>query len=183
MLYFVDMARYRYSILLIFTFVGAWALGRYGDFDVFISSIASINATVYSFVAGAMYSFSFTAGFAVLLFSNLTIPEESLFMFSLMAAFGGLLADLLIFRFIKDMLFNELGVHTKKLIAKATRNKFTKVFLSIVGAVIIASPFPDEIGLACMGLSKISFWRMATLTFCLDVLGCYLVMSAVANFV
>lgn len=177
------MKHYRYSILLFLTFVGAWALGHHGDFDVFISSVASINTTIYTFVAGAMYSFSFTAGFAVLLFSNLAIPKESLFMFSLVAAAGGLLSDILIFRFIKDVLFNELGDHTKKVIAKTTKKKSTKMLLSMVGAIIIASPFPDEIGLACMGLSKISFWRLVALTFCLDALGCYLLMTAVANFV
>lgn len=177
------MGHYKYSIFLVLTFVLAWVLGRHGDFHAFVGSVASINTTIYTFVAGAMYSFSFTAGFAVLLFSNLAIPKESLFMFSLIAASGGLLADMLIFRFIKDVLFNELGERTKKILAKATRKKMTKVLLSVVGAIIIASPFPDEIGLACMGLSKISFWKLVGLTFCLDALGCYLVMSVVSNFV
>lgn len=108
---------------------------------------------------------------------------ESVFVFSLVAATGGLLSDILIFRFIKDVFFNEIGEKTKKIIARATKTRATKTLLSVVGAIIIASPFPDELGIAFMGLSKMSFWKLVGLTFCLDALGCYLLITAVSTIV
>lgn len=177
------MHRYKYTIILLITFVLAWAIGRLGLIDSYAAKAAEANSLVYTFIAGAMYSFSFTAGLSVLLFSEMSITREMVLPLSLIAAFGGLLADLLIFRFIKDVILHELGDRTRKYIARATRTKVSKVALGTLGAAIIASPFPDEIGLTFMGVSKITFWELVVLTYVLDTLGCYLIISAVATIV
>ncbi len=69
------------------------------------------------------------------------------------------------------------------MIAKATKTKVAKVAFGVLGAAIIASPFPDEIGLTFMGVSKIAFWELVVLTYILDALGAYVIISAVANIV
>lgn len=175
------MHRYKYTIILIITFVVAWAIGRLGIIDAYAAKASEANEILYTFISGAMYSFSFTAGFSVLLFSEISIAREAVLPLSFIAALGGLLADLLIFKFIKDVLFDELGHHTKKIIARVTRKPAPRIALGALGAAIIASPFPDEIGLAFMGISKIKFWELVVLTYMLDTLGSYLVISAVAN--
>lgn len=175
------MHRYKYTIILLITFLSAWAIGRLGIIDSYATKAAEANELLYTFVSGAMYSFSFTAGLSVLLFSEMSITKEMLFPLSLIAAAGGLLADLLIFKFIKDVILDELGDHAKKLIARATRKTAPKVALGALGAAIIASPFPDEIGLTFMGVSKIKFWELVVLTYALDTLGSYLIISTVAS--
>lgn len=177
------MHRYKYTIILLITFVLAWAIGRLGFIDAYAARAAEANEVVYTFISGAMYSFSFTAGLSVLLFSEMSITKEMLLPLALIAAFGGLLADLLIFRFIKDVILNELGDHAKKMIARATKTTISKIVLGVFGAAVIASPFPDEIGLTLMGVSKIKFWELVVLTYALDTLGCYLIISAVAQVV
>ena len=175
------MHRYKYTIILAITFIVAWAIGYLGIIDTYVAKAAEANQILYTFIAGAMYSFSFTAGFSVLLFSELSISQDMILPLSLIAACGGLIADMLIFRFIKDVILRELGSHTKKFIEKATKTKIAKVCLGVVGAIIIASPFPDEIGLTFMGVSKIKFWELVVLTYVLDAIGCYLIISTIAN--
>src|SRR3989344_5750951 len=48
----------------------------------------------------------------------------------------------------------------------------------VVGAILIASPLPDEIGVSLMGLSKISTIRFVILSFVLNATGIFLILSA-----
>jgi hypothetical protein len=175
------MHRYKYTIILLLTFVVAWAIGRLGVVEEIAKEFSQSNQVLYTFFSGAMYSFSFTAGFSVLFFSKMDIAQQSLMPLALIAALGGLLADLLIFKFVKNVLFEELGPKVKALIAKSSDTKFERIFYGCIGALIIASPFPDEIGLTFMGVSKIKFWELVVLTYILDVIGSYIIISAVAN--
>lgn len=175
------MHRYKYTIILVITFFVAWAIGRLGIIDTYASSFAESNQILYTFISGAMYSFSFTAGLSVLLFSEMSISPDAVLPLSFIAAFGGLLADILIFRFIKDVILHELGHHAQAVIVRATRTKIAKIALGVLGALIIASPFPDEIGLTFMGVSKIKLWELVVLTYILDTLGSYIIISSVAS--
>lgn len=46
-----------------------------------------------------------------------------------------------------------------------------KVILWATGAIIIASPLPDELGLAIMGASRIPFWLLVCISFVFNTLG------------
>jgi uncharacterized membrane protein YdjX (TVP38/TMEM64 family) len=52
--------------------------------------------------------------------------------------------------------------------------------LPIIGALIIISPFPDEIGIGLMGLSKIKKWQFMLISFALNSLGIFIIV-ALAN--
>lgn len=175
------MHRFRYTILLVIAFIVAWAIGRYSSLDQYASVLAETNTLLFMFISGAMYSFSFTAGLAVVLFSDLSVSASSLLPLAVVGALGGLLADLLIFRFIKDVIFHELGGKAERFMNRAMKTPMSRISLQILGAVIIASPFPDEIGLTFMGISRISFWRLVALTFLLDTIGIYTLMVLVST--
>ncbi len=177
------MRRYKYTIILVLTFIAAFAIGRLTIFSNLVETASQTNKVLYTFITGMLYSFSFTAGLAVLMFSKITVGVGQLIFLALLAAFGGLLADLLIFRFIKDVLLHELGHHAQALLEKATKAKVTKILLAIFGAMIVASPFPDEIGLTFMGISKIKFWEFVVLTYTIDVIGSFIIITAVARLV
>lgn len=175
------LRKYRYTALFISTILVAILIGHFGYIDAIALSFSQLNTSFYAFLSGAMYAFTFTSSFSILLFSNLSIARESIFMFSVIAALGGMISDVLIFRFIKDVVFEELGPYVKKFIEKATKKKITKTLIAILGGIMIASPFPDELGLTLMGISKISFWKLVFVTFCLDLVGTYLIILAVAQ--
>jgi len=51
--------------------------------------------------------------------------------------------------------------------------------LPVIGALIIVSPFPDELGVTLMGITKIKSYQFLILAFILDVTGVFLfVVSA-----
>ena len=55
--------------------------------------------------------------------------------------------------------------------------------MPLVGAFIVASPLPDEVGLVMMGLSKVrTAWFVPTV-FVLDFLGILALSLAVKNFI
>jgi hypothetical protein len=50
--------------------------------------------------------------------------------------------------------------------------------LPLVGAIIIASPLPDEPGVAMLGISKIRRWVFTVVVFFLNTIGVYFLMRA-----
>jgi len=52
--------------------------------------------------------------------------------------------------------------------------------LPVIGAIIIASPFPDEIGVSLVGISKIKTYQFLLVSFILNAIGIFLVVSASA---
>lgn len=47
-----------------------------------------------------------------------------------------------------------------------------------IGAFIIASPFPDEIGVSLMGISKLKTYQFLLIAFALNILAVFLIISA-----
>lgn len=134
-----------------------------------------------SFIAGILYVSASTTAFGVFILLGLSkkIPAIEIAIF---AGLGGAVADFVIFRFIKgDLLgeimpiYNKLGGHY---LTRLMKHKSLRWSLPIIGAIIIASPFPDEIGVALMGLSKIKNYQFVLLSFVLDVVGVFLLVSA-----
>jgi len=94
---------------------------------------------------------------------------------ALCAGAGGVIGDLFIFRFLKSGVFEEvrplLGRFKGSYIVALLKTPYFTWLAPVVGAIIIASPLPDEIGIALMGLSKIKLWQFVGLTFVLNTLG------------
>jgi hypothetical protein len=101
--------------------------------------------------------------------------EYNPFLIAITAGFGAMLGDLLIFRFFQDQIFKELA----PLVSQIKKNPLFGLLRSpyfgwltpVLGAIIIASPFPDEVGIGMMGLSKISRWQFMLLTYVLNTAG------------
>lgn len=134
-----------------------------------------------AFIAGILFVTSFTvATGAVILF---TLAETlSPIEVALLAGFGAVVSDLVIFRFVKDDLVRELtplyvhfgGNHLHHVL----HSKYFHWTLPLIGAIIIASPFPDEIGVSLMGISKMKTYQFLILSFFLNAVGIFLVVSA-----
>ncbi len=138
--------------------------------------IAEIGTYGYlgSLLVGVFFVSSFTVAPASVILFNLAQIHNPL-LIAITAGAGAVLGDLLIFRFFKDQLFDELA----PLFSRIKENPFSSLFKSpyffwltpVLGAFIIASPFPDEIGIGMMGLSKIKRWQFMLLTYVLNTIG------------
>lgn len=136
-----------------------------------------------SFIAGLFFTSVFTVAPSTVAFSEIT-HTEPLFYTVLLGGLGAMIGDLVIFRFIKDSLADDLSKLIKhspmKRLASVFKLKFFRWFIAFLGALVIASPLPDEIGLAMMGLTKVKTAVFIPLSFALNSLG-ILVICLVAR--
>ncbi len=142
--------------------------------------IISTGGYLGIFLSGMFYVSSFTVVPATFVLINLT-EYYSTFTVAVIAGFGGLIGDLLIFRFMKDGLFDELKkiFFPRRFFFPPTRmqNLLKRYINPILGLILIASPLPDEVGVALMGFSNIKLRYFSILVFTLNTIGIYFVLS------
>ena len=138
-----------------------------------------------SFIAGVFFVSIFTAAPAAVALLQL-MKTDSLFLVALFGGMGALLGDFLIFRLVRDRAVEDFAAIFKKTkvekIKALFKNKLLRWLLPLIGALIIASPFPDEIGLALLGLSQTKIAIFMPLSFLLNFLGILLMGVAVKSF-
>ena len=183
--------RYKHLFILVICVIAGIGIGFYAPFHDFLLSMKDYGY-IGAFIAGMLFVSTFTvAAGSVTLF----ILAENLnpVLLVLIAGAGGVLGDFLIFRFIRDdltieakLLFNDIV----QIVFERTHFDFgtpylknlikTKYFgwtLPVLGAIIIASPFPDELGISLMGISKLRTWQFLLISFILDCLSVFLIVG------
>lgn len=132
------------------------------------------------FVAGALYTYSFTASIGALILISIA-GDYAPGTIAVIGGIGSLMSDVAIFTFIRN--------DFKKEIAQITRTPAMRVlsgmlifkarwFRDAVGAAVLASPLPDEIGIAIMASTRIEQGVFTMLAFIADMIGIYLLVSA-----
>lgn len=127
-----------------------------------------------SFLAGVFFVSIFTAAPATVALGEIA-KSHSIFATAAIGGFGALLGDWLIFRFVKDRLSEKFLrlVRTAKSerLASVFRLKLFHWLIPLLGALVVASPLPDELGLLMMGLSKMKTPLFLSLSFLLNAFG------------
>ncbi|MDP2874371.1 MAG: hypothetical protein Q8N84_03725 [bacterium] len=136
------------------------------------------------FLAGMLFVSTFTValGATVLFYLAASLKPVEI---ALIAGFGAVLADYVIFRFVKNRLRDELleiykEVDRKNRLKKMFHSRFFSWSLPVMGAIIIASPLPDELGVGLLGFSEVKTSRFLLLSYLLNSTGIFLVTSAAA---
>ena len=127
-----------------------------------------------SFIAGIFFVSVFTAAPATVALGEIA-QSNSIITVAILGGLGALMGDLIIFRFVKD----RVSEHFNYLIKISRSERFFSIFrlklfrwiIPFVGALIIASPLPDEIGVAMLGLSKMKNSYFILLSFILNSAG------------
>ena len=176
--------QYKNTTLLILSLVLLFVLSQQPTFKSFVSYIGNFGY-IGAFIAGAFFVSIFTVAPSALV---LFFIAETLnpFGVAIFAGAGAVIGDYLIFRFLRDRVFNEL----KPMFLKNGGNILVKLFktpyfiwlLPLVGAFIIASPFPDEVGIGLLGASKLKSWQFISLSLILNSIGIFLVIITARSF-
>lgn len=147
--------------------------------------LAQINQLGYfgAFIGGVLFVFTFTVALGgVILFS--LADSHSIFIVSLVAGLGGTLGDLVIFRFVKDGLMEEITPLYRSVggdrLTRIFKRSYLHFMLPVIGAIIIASPLPDEIGVSLMGISHIRTSYFVLISFFLNTIGLFLLLEGVS---
>lgn len=171
--------RYPNTLLLILSLVAFYYLAKTPLLDQTIQRLGNLGYAG-AFITGIFFVSTFTVAPAAVVLYHLADklhPVE----IALLAGIGAMLGDYIIFRFIKDKVFEELAglfqpVH-KRFLRPLFKSPFFAWLLPFIGATIIASPLPDELGVSMLGLSKIRRWQFFAVTFALNALGIFLVVT------
>lgn len=145
-------------------------LGNFGYFGVFIAGMLFVS----TFTVG-------TGAIILLVLAETMSPLE----IGVIAGLGAMVSDFVIFRFVKDDLISEVKLIYKRIdgnhhMSRVFHTKYFAWTLPVVGALIIASPLPDEIGVSLMGISKLRTYQFLIISFILNAIGIFLVVSASA---
>lgn len=163
--------------------LAAFLLSRIEQFHQLILSLGNYGY-IGAFLGGILFVSTFTVATGAVI---LLILAESLHPIEIgvIAGLGAMIGDLTIFRFVKDNLTQEIreiynhidGDHH---LTRLLHSRYFSWSLPVVGAAIIASPFPDEIGVSLMGISHIKTYKFLVLSFLLNSIGIFFVISASA---
>ena len=164
-----------FGLSIVFTVL----LVRYGILES-ILSVAGGMSILSSFIAGLFWTSIFTISPASIAIAHLSHSVNTTTL-AAWGAFGSMLGDLVIFSFVKDVFAEDIkgavkASRFKKLLSK-THFTFLRWFGPLLGALVIISPLPDEIGLSLMGISKMKTRYLIPLAFVLNFAGIYLIAS------
>lgn len=134
---------------------------------------------IASFVAGIFFTSVFTIAPAAIVLANIGHHFSS-HIVAIMGALGATCGDLVLFLFIRDRfeedLMNSFKPSYIKKFFHSLHFGFLKWVSPILGALIIASPLPDELGLTLLGLSKTRVVALVPIAFVMNTIGIYLII-------
>lgn len=164
-----------FQIALLFLGVAiAVALGR-SDLVQSIANSGTTGMVAATFIFGAMYSSMLTVAPATVGLFELAAAGVPIWMLALIGGFGATLTDITLFQIIKLGFIDEVIAHLKRHAEGSLSHLFqiplVKTLVVIVGAVSIATPIPDEIGLAMMGIGQARWSLVAAMGFVFNTLG------------
>lgn len=128
-----------------------------------------------SFIAGIFFTSVFTTVPAIVALGKIA-QIHGVLETAFWGSIGSVVGDLLIFSFVKD----RLSEHIMTLLSHQGMGRRMRALFRLrmfrrlsflVGGIIIASPLPDEIGIALMGFSKMRTLYFIPLTFVFNFIG------------
>lgn len=171
--------RYKNLTFLTLSIVVTIIVFRFEPFHEFLLHLGKLGY-LGAFIAGVLFVSTFTVAIGsvilLILAENFSVIE-----IAVIAGLGAVAGDLTIFKFIRNKslvdeimaLYKYFGGHK---IRHLIHTKYFGWMLPVIGALIIASPLPDELGVGLMGISKMKLHEFVILSFVLNSIGIFLVL-------
>jgi len=164
--------KYRNLILLALSFVFAYYMLKTSQIVSLIENLGNLGYPA-SFAAGMLFSYGITTAPATVALFTLGKTINP-FLIAALGAVGTVISDYIIFRIVRDRLLGEIKLLSKEVrtLTKPvshlffwedlrvriwhaiSRSKAWNLIVPVIGGLIIASPLPDEIGVAIFGAIK-----------------------------
>ncbi len=150
-----------------------------------VLGLANGNVPLISLVAGLFFTSFFTTPPAIAVFASLP-GHGNIFLIAAIGGLGAVLGDSLLFFFVRERVASDAaylmkGPRLKRVLRVLKKRRFRRI-LPVIGALIIASPLPDEIGLALIGVSTLSRPQFLLLSYCMNTIGILLILLAASTF-
>lgn len=166
------------TVIFILSLSFAWWLIRSGYLQNLIDTILPLRF-VSEFMAGVLYASFLTSPVSVAMLVVLARDNNPI-VTALLAGAGAVLADIVILKFFRKELSSDLNLVSRELQFKKVSHFLQRLHLDftvpLIGAVIVASPLPDELGLVMMGASRLSYQQIAIISYILNTAGILLLV-------
>ena len=166
--------------VLIASFLLSIWLAKADVIGAFIERAAEFEE-ISSFISGIFFTSILTTAPAIVALGELgqhIAPRKV----ALFGGAGAVCGDLLIFRFLHSPLANYIiraAVNSRlRRLGAALAKSALWWIVPLLGAAVIASPLPDEIGLLMMGLSSMRLWSFIVLAYVMNAAGIYAIAVA-----
>ena len=172
--------KYKNLSFLVFSILIAFFISRLEGFHSFLLNLGNLGY-IGAFIAGILFVSTFTVSTGAVVL--LVLAERfSAIEIGVIAGLGAVIGDFTIYKFVKDNLANEVKEVYEKIdhnnhLLKVLHTKYFSWTFPIFGAIVIASPLPDEIGVSLMGISKLKTYHFLILSFILNFVGIFLIVS------
>ncbi|MFH1145483.1 MAG: hypothetical protein V1707_00775 [bacterium] len=124
-----------------------------------------------TFIAGLFFTSIFTVAPATAVLAEIA-QDGNLWLTAVIGGLGALVGDYFLFWLVRDHLTDDfLGLFPRKSLHHALRLARVRWLLVVLGAIVVASPLPDELGLAMMGFSKLEHKWFIPLSWAMNSLG------------
>jgi len=187
--------KYHNLILLIISFLVAYYILKFKPITIFVHGL-SYFGYLAAFILGMMFTYALTTTPAVTSLYNLGQQFNPL-LIAFVGAFGSVISDYIIFRFVRNRLMDEIKLlsseikratrpmqrldFTKKLRIilwkKISHSRVWKMMIPLIAGLIIASPLPDELGVAIFGAAKYEVKKFLLLSYCFNFIGILAITS------
>jgi hypothetical protein len=170
---------YKYPKLILFLMFALIAYYLFNN-ELFSNIISNLGTYKYvgEFIGGLLFSFGFTTPIAIAIF--LKLSPNNIFLAAMIGGCGALIADLIIFKFIKFSFEDEFKklkkerpfLFMKKNIMGHINPKLSHYITFAFAGILFASPLPDEAAvLVLAGISKINIKSLAVISFIFNSIG------------
>jgi len=171
-------------IFLIVSLIVAYVLIGSTSVHETIKGIGSFGY-VGSFFAGMFFTYALTAAPASAALFVLGNTLRTPFIIAVIGACGAVISDYIIFRFVRDRLMKEIRTTEREIFGheiklKINQNGLAAKMIPILAGLIIASPLPDEFGVALLTAVKIRTRSFIQYSFILNLLGIFIITSIAA---
>lgn len=173
------MSKYPKFLLFFITVMLSYIIFSNGASLPFRNAIISLGY-IGTFLVGIFFAYSYTAAPATALFLILA-KEQNLFFAGIIGGLGALAGDLIIFSFVSMSFKDEIHKLAHEKIVVYLDQKFPynikKYLIPVFAGFIIASPLPDELGIALLAITQhISIKIFALLSFALNTAGIFAIL-------
>ncbi len=140
----------------------------------FLTSFSGFES-LGSLIAGLFFTSIFTTAPAIVTLGEIA-RYGSVLNTAFFGAIGAVLGDMVIFHFVRDRLsdhFMELMKHERwwKRVHTVFKLRYFRWFTFLLGGIILASPFPDELGISLLGMTKMKTSRFVQISFIFNFIG------------
>jgi hypothetical protein len=181
----LEKKRLRYDAFFISLSVGVAFILVWSDLPNSLLVYAGGIKYIESFIAGVLFTSVFTTAPAIVILGEIAQHSTPLSV-AVFGGLGALFGDLILFRFIKDRVSEDLlaliGQDNRGKVYHIAERRIFRWFSPLIAAFIIASPLPDELGIMFLGLARTKTFVFILFSFAANFLG-ILVIAGIATLV